>query len=143
MSGSVDRKIGRLDYEVSLYREVEGDSNVENMEEAVPIGTRLQLRVKLADNSIWRHVKLLEVILSPSKEEPRTSGHVTLLEGGCRVEEFEGIMPKEPWVPDNTTGEARMEFEAVMLDFNRGATSRIWVHARTIACQTREFCTQV
>jgi hypothetical protein len=35
------------------------------------------------------------------------------------VEEFYAILPKQPYRPEGTTNEVRMEFEAVLLDAQR------------------------
>ena len=82
MSGSVEREPGRLVYEVALYREAEDDTASIDIEQAVPIGTKLQLRASIDTRSVWRHVKLLELILSPSKTDPYAAGHVKLVDGG-------------------------------------------------------------
>ena len=61
----------------------------------------------------------------------------------CRVEEFVGIVPRQPWIAENTTGEVRLEFEAVQLDISRESGSRIWIHVRTMACTGQHQCRQV
>ena len=61
----------------------------------------------------------------------------------CRVEDYSGIIPRQPWIPENTTGEVRMEFEAVQLDISRESSSKLWIHVRTMACTAKDQCTQV
>jgi len=134
VSGSVEREPGRLVYEVALYREAEDDTAGVDIDQPVPIGTKLQLRASIDTKSVWSHVKLVELSLSPSKTDPHAGGHVRLVDGGCRVEEFAGIVPRQPWVAENTTGEVRVEFEAVLLDVSREVSSRVWIHVRTMAC---------
>ena len=108
MSGSVPLDPGPLLYEVALYREAEEDGAEErSVGGAVPIGTRLQLRVSIDTSSVWRRVALEEVVLSPSHTDPAAAGSVTLVSAGCRVKEFAGIVPRQPWAPENTTGEVR------------------------------------
>jgi hypothetical protein len=77
-----------LEYEVALYKEapplgrVGGQShghhnfhkNLTNalqannevpVDQAVPIGTKLQLRARISLQSVWKYVKLMEVTVSP------------------------------------------------------------------------------
>ena len=82
VSGSVERESGRLVYEVALYREAEDDTASIDIERPVPIGTKLQLRASIVTRSVWSHVKLLELSLSPSKTDPHARGHVKLVDGG-------------------------------------------------------------
>lgn len=142
VSGSVEREPGKLVYEVALYREAEDDTASIDIEQPVPIGSKLQLRVSIDTRSVWSHVKLLELSLSPSKIDPHARGHVKLVDDGCRVEEFVGIVPRQPWIAENTTGEVRLEFEAVQLDISRESGSRIWIHVRTMACTGQDQCRQ-
>ena len=76
----MERESGKLVYEVALYREAEADTA--SIEQAVPIGTKLQLRASIDTRSVWSHVKLLELGLSPSKTDPHARGHVKLVDGG-------------------------------------------------------------
>jgi hypothetical protein len=61
----------------------------------------------------------------------------------CRVEGFAGIVPRQPWIAENTTGEVRLEFEAILLDISRESSSKIWIHVRIMACTDKEQCSQV
>jgi hypothetical protein len=82
VSGSVERESGKLLYDVALYREAEDDAASIDIEQGVPIGTKLQLRASIDTRSVWSHVKLLELSLSPSKTDPHARGHVKLVGGG-------------------------------------------------------------
>ena len=59
------------------------------------------------------------------------------------MEEYSGIIPRQPWISENSTGEVRMEFEAVQLDISRESSSKLWIHVRTMACTAQDQCTQV
>ena len=131
---------------MALYREVdevtskeEEDGNIEEAN-AVPIGARLQLRAKIDTSSVWQHVRLRSVVLSPDSGDPNAPGSVTLVRDGCRVEEFASIVPKQPWLKENSSSEVRLEFEAVLLDVSRRGQGRLWVHVKSVACATRAEC---
>ena len=81
VSGSVERATGNnLLYEVALYKEAEDDT-IDSID-AVPIGTKLQLRVSIDTSTVWRYVRLVELILSPSRTDPHARGHVQLVHDG-------------------------------------------------------------
>lgn len=87
VSGVVEETPGRLEYEVALYKEappaalVNGNpilghphhlknqslpamtphQNELPLDQAVPIGTKLQLRARISHQSVWKYVKLMEV----------------------------------------------------------------------------------
>lgn len=82
VSGVVEETPGRLEYEVALYKEappastvngtpilglphhLKNQSNQVNelpLDQAVPIGTKLQLRARISRQSVWKYVKLMEV----------------------------------------------------------------------------------
>lgn len=50
--------------------------------QAVPIGTKLQLRARINPESAWRHIKLLEVAVSPDPDRPHAPGSVLLVKDG-------------------------------------------------------------
>lgn len=50
--------------------------------QAVPIGTKLQLRARINPDSAWKYVKLMEVTVSPDPDNPHTAGSVTLIKEG-------------------------------------------------------------
>lgn len=89
VSGVVEETPGRLEYEVALYKEappigrISGNlaslsSQLKNqtkqamsqnelpVDQAVPIGTKLQLRARISVQSVWKFVKLMEVTVSVS-----------------------------------------------------------------------------
>lgn len=145
VSGEVAAKSGPLVYEVALYREVDvakskdEDGNIEEVE-AVPIGARLQLRARIDTSSVWQHVRLQSVVLSPDSSDAKAAGSVTLVRDGCRVEEFASIVPRQPWLKENSSSEVRLEFEAVLLDVSRRGQGRLWVHVKSVACTTKAEC---
>lgn len=81
---------GRLEYEVALYKEappigrINGGNHAMSahlknqtkqqqaimnqnelpVDQAVPIGTKLQLRARISQQSVWKFVKLMEVTVS-------------------------------------------------------------------------------
>lgn len=83
---------GTLEYEVALYREATPRSedggltvDIENeipVDQAVPIGTKLQLRATINDDSAWKYVRLQEVTISTSSRNAYDSGFITLVENG-------------------------------------------------------------
>lgn len=88
VSGVVEETPGRLEYEVALYKEAPASriSNLSNSElpvdQAVPIGTKLQLRARISPDSAWKYVKLMEVTVSPDPDDPHMSGSVALVKDG-------------------------------------------------------------
>lgn len=94
MSGVVEETPGRLEYEVALYKEAPPigrinanlalNGHLKNqtkqqlqqqqqtilspnelpVDQAVPIGTKLQLRARISQQSVWKFVKLMEVTVS-------------------------------------------------------------------------------
>lgn len=93
VSGVVEETPGRLEYEVALYKEappigrINGNlasgahshnknltssalinNNEVPVDQAVPIGTKLQLRARISLQSVWKYVKLMEVTVSPGEK---------------------------------------------------------------------------
>ena len=136
--GEVENK--QLKYEVSLYKQVDDDTDDDTDDTGpVTIGTLLQLRVRLLqDTDQWRHVWLVELILSPSRSDHLAPGHVKLVSGGCRVTQFSGIVPRSPW--SDQEAEVRVNFEAVMLDVDRRPETLMWVHVVTRVCRSESQC---
>ena len=132
----------KIQYAVSLYRETsDSQLGLSGGDSTVPIGTLLQLRVSVKPSSPdWRFLSLQELVLSPSASDPRAPGHVTLIRGGCRTQEFAGVVPAPPSVSPNNTREVRLDFEAVMLDINRSQESKVWLHVTTRACTSQARC---
>jgi len=100
VTGVVEERPAQLEYEVALFREtasspagrsvVSGgtfitgtDSQELPVDQAVPIGTRLQLRAKISSTSTWQHAKLLDVSVSPDPKNPVADGAVALVKNGC------------------------------------------------------------
>lgn len=105
MSGVVEETPGRLEYEVALYKEAPPigrisanlaslNAHLKNqtkqshdlmnqnelpVDQAVPIGTKLQLRARISSQSVWKFVKLMEVTVSTQ----------TIKIGLCSKEEFQ------------------------------------------------------
>ena len=69
-------------YEVALYREsgLFEEEEETDRQWAVPIGTKLQLRVSLISPPVWRHLQLHELSLSSSARQPHAPGHVKLVD---------------------------------------------------------------
>merc|ERR1739848_104610 len=95
VSGVVQESPGTLEYEVALYREASSRSDdggaisldLENeipVDQAVPIGTKLQLRATINEASAWKYVKLQEVTISTNPKDAYSSGHIMLVKDGCR-----------------------------------------------------------
>lgn len=86
VSGVVEETPGRLEYEVALYKEaparLSNSSNELPVDQAVPIGTKLQLRARINPDSAWKYVKLMEVTVSPDPDDPHMSGSVALVKDG-------------------------------------------------------------
>lgn len=90
VSGVVEETPGRLEYEVALYKEAPAArlSNTTSMsgelpvDQAVPIGTKLQLRARINPESAWKYVKLMEVTVSPDPDDPHMIGSVALVKEG-------------------------------------------------------------
>ncbi|KAJ3661834.1 hypothetical protein Zmor_006216 [Zophobas morio] len=88
VSGVVEETPGRLEYEVALYKEAPAAriSNITSSElpvdQAVPIGTKLQLRARISPESAWKYVKLMEVTVSPDPDDPHMIGSVALVKDG-------------------------------------------------------------
>lgn len=111
----VEETPGRLEYEVALYKEappiarINGQhghlpKNMSNnavtnnevpVDQAVPIGTKLQLRARISLQSVWKYVKLMEVTVSPDPDEPHSLGSVSLVRDGCRNRDFATIIPHQ------------------------------------------------
>ncbi|CAG0885433.1 unnamed protein product [Darwinula stevensoni] len=141
ISGIVEESPGKLEYVVSLYRESasrSGDFGVP-VEEAIPIGTRLQLRATINTNSAWKYAKLVDVTVSNSADDPLAVGHITLVQNGCRVQEMASIVPKQPYRAPHNPGEVMVDFEAFLLN-SADYQSRLWIHSKIKACMNAVDC---
>lgn len=157
MSGVVEETPGRLEYEVALYKEapplgrisgqhghnghlpknhtsqaIQGLTNNEvPVDQAVPIGTKLQLRARISLQSVWKYVKLMEVTVSPDPDDPHSVGSVTLVRDGCRNRDFASIIPHQPARYRDRPNEVFLDFEAFLLSSMK-ERSTLWIHSQVI-----------
>ena len=70
---------------------------------------------------------------------------IVLLFYRCRAEEFYTIVPRQPYRPEDTPSEVRLEFEAVLLDASTSnpTKNQLWIHARIKACVNGADCVPV
>ncbi|XP_024938707.1 uncharacterized protein LOC107265663 isoform X2 [Cephus cinctus] len=144
VSGVVEETPGRLEYEVALYREATGNatdssSNSQTVDQAVPIGTKLQLRARISSESAWGYIKLLEVTVSPDPDQPHAPGSVTLVKDGCRNRDFASIIPHQPARYRERKNEVFLDFEAFLLSSMR-ERSTLWIHSQIKACMEPQDC---
>jgi hypothetical protein len=146
-----------LEYEVALYKEapplgriggphghghnshlpknhssnaISGISNSEvPVDQAVPIGTKLQLRAKISTLSVWKYVKLMEVTVSPDPDDPHAIGSVSLVHDGCRNRDFSSIIPHQPARYRDRPNEVFLDFEAFLLSSMK-ERSTLWIHSQ-------------
>lgn len=151
VSGVVEETPGRLEYEVALYKEappvgrISGNlatlsSHLKNqtkqltqnelpVDQAVPIGTKLQLRARISSQSVWKFVKLMEVTVSPDPDDPHAAGSVALVRDGCRNRDFASIIPHQPARYRDRSNEVFLDFEAFLLSSMR-ERSTLWIHSQ-------------
>ncbi|KAL1451833.1 hypothetical protein WDU94_006171 [Cyamophila willieti] len=144
VSGVVEETPGRLEYEVALYKEAPARlSNYSNSElpvdQAVPIGTKLQLRARINPHSAWKFVKLMEVTVSPDPDNPHVPGSVALVKDGCRNRDFAAIIPHQPSRFRDRHNEVFLDFEAFLLSTMR-ERSTLWIHSQIKACMDAADC---
>ncbi|CAH1372751.1 unnamed protein product, partial [Tenebrio molitor] len=145
VSGVVEETPGRLEYEVALYKEAPAAriSNMTNSElpvdQAVPIGTKLQLRARISPESAWKYVKLMEVTVSPDPDDPHMSGSVALVKDGCRNRDFASIIPHQPARYRERHNEVFLDFEAFLLSTMK-ERSTLWIHSQIKACMDAADC---
>lgn len=156
VSGVVEETPGRLEYEVALYKEapplgrINGQhghnghlpKNITNnaiqglnqnnevpVDQAVPIGTKLQLRARISQQSVWKYVKLMEVTVSPDPDDPHSIGAVSLVRDGCRNRDFASIIPHQPARYRDRPNEVFLDFEAFLLSSMK-ERSTLWIHSQ-------------
>lgn len=155
VSGVVEETPGRLEYEVALYKEapplgriggphghsshlpknhstsaLQSPNNSEvPVDQAVPIGTKLQLRAKISTMSVWKYVKLMEVTVSPDPDDPHAIGSVSLVHDGCRNRDFSSIIPHQPARYRDRPNEVFLDFEAFLLSSMK-ERSTLWIHSQ-------------
>ncbi|KAG7210553.1 hypothetical protein KM043_012073 [Ampulex compressa] len=143
VSGVVEETPGRLEYEVALYREATGNiseaSGSQAVDQAVPIGTKLQLRARISPDSAWGYIKLLEVTVSPDPDQPHAQGSVVLVKDGCRNRDFASIIPHQPARYRERKNEVFLDFEAFLLSSMR-ERSTLWIHSQIKACMEPQDC---
>ncbi|RZF48243.1 hypothetical protein LSTR_LSTR006210 [Laodelphax striatellus] len=144
VSGVVEETPGRLEYEVALYKEaparINNSSNSElPVDQAVPIGTKLQLRARINPHSAWKFVKLMEVTVSPDPDDAHVAGSVSLVKQGCRNRDFVTIIPHQPARYRDRQNEVFLDFEAFLLSSMR-ERSTLWIHSQIKACMDAVDC---
>ncbi|KAH8404413.1 hypothetical protein KR222_011036, partial [Zaprionus bogoriensis] len=160
VSGVVEEMPNRLEYEVALYKEappiarVSGTNNPvsssndppsltaskeQTVDQAVPLGTKLQLRARISQ-SVWKYVKLMEVTVSPDSENPHASGSVSLVHNGCRNRELATIIPHQPAKYRDRPNEVFLDFEAFLLSSMKEKAT-LWIHSQIKACIDMADCT--
>lgn len=161
VSGVVEESPGRLEYEVALYKEAPPISRVSGvndkphhhrnnqttlapkndevpLDQAVPIGTKLQLRARISQVSVWKYVKLMEVTVSPDPDDPHARGSVILVRDGCRNRDFASIIPHQPARYRDRPNEVFLDFEAFLLSTMK-ERSTLWIHSQ-VFCHIKIFC---
>ncbi|CAH0547448.1 unnamed protein product [Brassicogethes aeneus] len=146
VSGVVEETPGRLEYEVALYKEAPANrisnsstSSELPVDQAVPIGTKLQLRAKISPESAWKYVKLMEVTVSPDPDDPHMPGSVALVKDGCRNRDFASIIPHQPARYRERHNEVFLDFEAFLLSTMK-ERSTLWIHSQIKACMDSVDC---
>ncbi|XP_040166205.1 uncharacterized protein LOC120901908 isoform X2 [Anopheles arabiensis] len=161
VSGVVEETPGRLEYEVALYKEappiarISGNlaglknhsatslpavtNNEVPVDQAVPIGTKLQLRARISSQSVWKYVKLMEVTVSPDPDDPHAQGSVSLVRDGCRNRDFASIIPHQPARYRDKPNEVFLDFEAFLLSSMK-ERSTLWIHSQIKACMDAMDC---
>lgn len=156
VSGVVEETPGRLEYEVALYKEAPPINRINNnvalgqlknqthtsevpVDQAVPIGTKLQLRARISAASVWKYVKLMEVTVSPDPDDPHSAGSVWLIREGCRNRDFSSIIPHQPARYRDRSNEVFLDFEAFLLSSMK-ERSTLWIHSQIKACMDAADC---
>lgn len=101
------------------------------VDQAVPIGTKLQLRARISMQSVWKFVKLMEVTVSPDPDNPHAVGSVALVREGCRNRDFASIIPHQPARYRERPNEVFLDFEAFLLSSMK-ERSTLWIHSQVI-----------
>jgi hypothetical protein len=99
------------------------------VDQAVPIGTKLQLRARISLQSVWKYVKLMEVTVSPDPDDPHSVGSVSLVRDGCRNRDFASIIPHQPARYLDRPNEVFLDFEAFLLSSMK-ERSTLWIHSQ-------------
>ncbi|XP_055851605.1 uncharacterized protein LOC129915923 [Episyrphus balteatus] len=157
VSGVVEETPGRLEYEVALYKEAPPIARISGantpvsttkdppasselpVDQAVPIGTKLQLRARISAASVWKYVKLMEVTVSPDPDAPHAMGAVSLVRDGCRNRDFATIIPHQPARYRDRHNEVFLDFEAFLLSSMKERAT-LWIHSQIKACMDPSDC---
>lgn len=150
VSGVVEETPGRLEYEVALYKEAPTRVGAHGqlppglpgelpVDQAVPIGTKLQLRARINPDSAWKFLKLMEVTVSPDPDDAHMLGSVALVSDGCRNRDFASIIPHQPARYRDRHNEVFLDFEAFLLSTMR-ERSTLWIHSQIKACMDAADC---
>ncbi|XP_030383984.1 uncharacterized protein LOC115631402 [Scaptodrosophila lebanonensis] len=160
VSGVVEETPNRLEYEVALYKEappvarISGTTNPVSttkdvpalstaselpVDQAVPIGTKLQLRARISAQSVWKYIKLMEVTVSSDPDHPLANGAVSLVRDGCRNREFVTIIPHQPAKYRDRPNEVFLDFEAFLLSSMK-VRATLWIHSQIKACMDAKDC---
>ncbi|XP_034250477.1 uncharacterized protein LOC117650935 [Thrips palmi] len=148
VSGVVEETPGRLEYEVALYKEAPTRVGAQGqlalpgelpVDQAVPIGTKLQLRARINPDSAWKFLKLMEVTVSPDPDDAHMLGSVALVTDGCRNRDFASIIPHQPARYRDRHNEVFLDFEAFLLSTMR-ERSTLWIHSQIKACMDAADC---
>jgi hypothetical protein len=115
------------------------NNNEVPVDQAVPIGTKLQLRARISLQSVWKYVKLMEVTVSPDPDDPHTIGSVSLVRDGCRNRDFASIIPHQPARYRDRPNEVFLDFEAFLLSSMK-ERSTLWIHSQIKACMDAADC---
>lgn len=115
------------------------NNNEVPVDQAVPIGTKLQLRARISTQSVWKYVKLMEVTVSPDPDEPHADGSVSLVTDGCRNRDFASIIPHQPARYRDKPNEVFLDFEAFLLSSMK-ERSTLWIHSQIKACMDAADC---
>lgn len=155
----VEESPGRLEYEVALYKEALPNTRINGatttsssinkdqvpqtnelpIDQAVQIGTKLQLRARISQQSVWRYVKLIEVTVSPDPDKPNAHGAVWLIRNGCRNRDFTSIIPHQPARYRDRPNEVFLDFEAFLLS-SMTERATLWIHSQIKACMEAADC---
>ncbi|XP_046453557.1 uncharacterized protein LOC124201131 [Daphnia pulex] len=170
VSGIVEESSTKLEYQVDVYRYIEespypttqrqnsptavGKVGVTGpylipLDNAVPIGTRLQLRTNFNQQSAWKYAKLVEVTVTTDPKDPHAEGYVRLLHLGCVSPEMKSLMRCQVKRLPAKPSEVWLDFEAFLLAPSTNYTTQSkkprregqqWIHTTVLACLKDEDC---
>nr|CAD7257884.1 unnamed protein product [Timema shepardi] len=158
VSGVVEETPGRLEYEVALYKEAPPASRLANktnnnelpVDQAVPIGTKLQLRARInPESAVLRYTLegLVEYLKSSRQHDllwvypsvVRVRSTKLRASEMCRNRDFATIIPHQPARYRERYNEVFLDFEAFLLSTMR-ERSTLWIHSQIKACMDAADC---